>query len=556
MLNSSSLSFKQGAIIGFAIITVIALLFISLVAFKNFSEISQKKSMYSHRMASMASQNLEALESSLSEIVDKQKYILTDQVELNSSMSEVNNKVFGMADNFIRSLEQLDIARTNVTNIHSNAIKLTSSIDQILTDLIAVAEQEDAGFDQQFVDQLVEKITEKKTIITTHVSEPLLANGKILEEFSTEVGTSTEILWGIAQMIGDNVKKITEIGNHSESTADLSEQSKIKASNARAEQAESLEMMEKFGVELDETARKSKTTILQFGPIALFFFVIFSIINQIMLTKKLKEATSRLSGSGINTSKSAEMISFISSDIANYVEKLNDQVNATDQFIKNVKTVTDENVDCATAAQEVSMKTQENAEEVELEMQNMVQAITDITASGSKIEEIVKTIDSIAFQTNILALNAAVEAARAGQAGSGFAVVADEVRTLAKSSSDAAQQTALIIEETQQKSARGVRICEQVNRRTNDILDKIKQMHEFSVGISRDSQQQSQGVIQVNDALIEIKAILNGFLQRSEDAANSSDQLNTEVGILNEQVTNLNQIIKGSKKHEKKINQL
>ena len=104
----------------------------------------------------------------------------------------------------------------------------------------------------------------------------------------------------------------------------------------------------------------------------------------------------------------------------------------------------------------------------------MVASMAAIQESSSKVAKIIKTIDEIAFQTNILALNAAVEAARAGEAGMGFAVVADEVRNLAQRSAQAAKDTAALIEESiAQLAGRHTTRCEQVAPSISAITDSV-----------------------------------------------------------------------------------
>ena len=123
--------------------------------------------------------------------------------------------------------------------------------------------------------------------------------------------------------------------------------------------------------------------------------------------------------------------------------------------------------------------------------------MTAIKESSNKVAKIIKTIDEIAFQTNILALNAAVEAARAGEAGMGFAVVADEVRNLAQRSAQAAKDTAGLIEESIARSQEGAGKVEQVATAIGAITDSVAQVKGIVDEVREASQQQTQGIDQV-----------------------------------------------------------
>ena len=127
-------------------------------------------------------------------------------------------------------------------------------------------------------------------------------------------------------------------------------------------------------------------------------------------------------------------------------------------------------------------------------MQAMTTAMEAIKVSSDDIAKIIKTIDEIAFQTNILALNAAVEAARAGEAGMGFAVVADEVRNLAQRSAQAAKETAAKIEGAIGKTAQGVEISAKVAQALNDIVAKVRQVDELVAEVASASREQTQGI--------------------------------------------------------------
>src|ERR1022692_3094256 len=127
-------------------------------------------------------------------------------------------------------------------------------------------------------------------------------------------------------------------------------------------------------------------------------------------------------------------------------------------------------------------------------MRTMIAAMEGIKVSSDETAKIIKTIDEIAFQTNILALNAAVEAARAGEAGMGFAVVADEVRNLAQRSAQAAKETAAKIEGSLTRTTQGVEISAKVAASLDEITAKVRQVDELVAEVSGASREQTEGI--------------------------------------------------------------
>ena len=146
--------------------------------------------------------------------------------------------------------------------------------------------------------------------------------------------------------------------------------------------------------------------------------------------------------------------------------------------------MTRSNAEHAQTTKELASQTRTAAEAGAADMTSMSEAMDAIKVSGDNIAKIIKTIDEIAFQTNLLALNAAVEAARAGGAGAGFAVVADEVRSLAQRSAKAARETAEKIEDSIQKSQRGVTLSSKVAVRLQEIVEKARKMDLLVVDIA------------------------------------------------------------------------
>lgn len=155
----------------------------------------------------------------------------------------------------------------------------------------------------------------------------------------------------------------------------------------------------------------------------------------------------------------------------------------------------------------------------------VVVTMTNINASAQKIEDIISVIDGIAFQTNILALNAAVEAARAGEQGRGFAVVAGEVRNLAQRSASAAKEIKELIADSVNKTAKGTKQVENAGRTMQEIVSSVKRVSDIISEISVASQKQSDGIEQVNEAIMRMDDVTQQNTALVEEAAAAAESL-------------------------------
>jgi methyl-accepting chemotaxis protein len=183
----------------------------------------------------------------------------------------------------------------------------------------------------------------------------------------------------------------------------------------------------------------------------------------------------------------------------------------------------------ANQANLLTTEVQQAAHKGNRQMQTMVEAMHAIETSGQNIFKIIKTIDEIAFQTNLLALNAAVEAARAGQHGKGFAVVAEEVRNLAARSAKAAEETALLIEGSVEKTRNGTGIATQTAEAFEEIVGGVAKVNDLISEIAAASNEQAAGISQISQGINQIDQITQQNTANAEESAAAAEELSGQA---------------------------
>ena len=228
----------------------------------------------------------------------------------------------------------------------------------------------------------------------------------------------------------------------------------------------------------------------------------------------------------------------------------------TSASLEEIASMTKNNAENSREAKDLTGAMREVADTGASDMDKMAHAMAAIKESSNNIAKIIKTIDEIAFQTNILALNAAVEAARAGEAGMGFAVVAEEVRNLALRSASAARETAEKIEDSIQKSSAGVQINAKVSLSLADIVTKARQADELVAQISIASNEQSQGIDQINSSVSQMDAMTQNNAAGAEESANVSADLRTQSTQLTQLVQELQTLVGGKSSSAKRSSKI
>ncbi|MCI8667453.1 MAG: HAMP domain-containing protein [Dorea sp.] len=241
--------------------------------------------------------------------------------------------------------------------------------------------------------------------------------------------------------------------------------------------------------------------------------------------RKLNMSAEQVASGSEQVASGAQALAQGTTEQASSVEELAATITEIHKHVSN-------NAENAKQTSGQALNTATEIEQGKKQMEKMTTAMNQINDSSSEISKIIKTIEDIAFQTNILALNAAVEAARAGAAGKGFAVVADEVRNLASKSAEASKNTAQLIEATVQSVQEGTGIA----NRTAESLDRIVLSSEESAklvqDISKASQDQAASIAQVTQGIDQISSVVHTNSATSEESAAASQELSSQAQIL------------------------
>jgi len=205
--------------------------------------------------------------------------------------------------------------------------------------------------------------------------------------------------------------------------------------------------------------------------------------------------------------------------------------------IAEISERTKANAAIAEKTSKLSTTIKESAEKGSRQMDEMIVAVKEINDASQSISKIIKTIDDIAFQTNILALNAAVEAARAGQHGKGFAVVAEEVRNLASKSANAAKDTGSMIQNSMEKAAFGSRIAGDTAASLAEIVSGINESSKLIAEIASVSDQQSMGINQINIGIDQVAQVIHQNSATAEESAAASEEMSGQSDMLQQLIS-------------------
>jgi hypothetical protein len=288
-----------------------------------------------------------------------------------------------------------------------------------------------------------------------------------------------------------------------------------------------------------EYADESSTALSSASRLVIIGLVVMIVIGLVAaliiirgVAKALTHTAENLSQGSLQVAAAAGQVSSSSQSLAEGSSEQAASLEEISSSIEELASMTRRNADNAQSGKTSAGHARSAAEAGAAEMERMQAAMNAIQQSSNDISKIIKTIDEIAFQTNILALNAAVEAARAGEAGAGFAVVADEVRSLAQRSALAAKETADKIVDATTRSAQGVELSARVSAGLKEIVEKSREVDRLVTEVATASNEQSAGIAQINTAVSQMDKVTQSNAASAEETASAAEELNAQSAEL------------------------
>ena len=302
--------------------------------------------------------------------------------------------------------------------------------------------------------------------------------------------------------------------------------------------------------------RQQRFNFIVFAVVLLFSLGLIRQVTRKQIVSPIETAILQLRQVSRQAADSSSEVSSNSQTLALGASDQASSIQQTSASMEQLAGMTRRNAENAGEAKEMTAEATRIVEQVNRHMSEMTEAIQEITRSSRETAKIIKLIDEIAFQTNLLALNAAVEAARAGEAGRGFAVVADEVRNLAGRASKAAENTDGLIADTVTAVENGdrlVRATAEAFQKNIEISNKIGILSEE---IMTASQEQSQGLDQVTQAVAQIDSVTQSNSLRAEESAEAAHELSRQAEIMIDIVDRLSAMVKGDHRRKTAVREL
>ncbi|MEW6288552.1 MAG: methyl-accepting chemotaxis protein [Thermodesulfobacteriota bacterium] len=293
-----------------------------------------------------------------------------------------------------------------------------------------------------------------------------------------------------------------------------------------------------------ELARTSWAMLLG-GSLPLGTLLLLGFVVTRSIVKPLHQITAELNRAAITVADASSQVAGSSQLLAEGTAEQAAALEESSSSLEELSSMTKQN---AGNAREVDVQMTETKNVVSRSNESMTEltvAMHDIASASQETQKIIKTIDEIAFQTNLLSLNAAVEAARAGEAGAGFAVVASEVRNLALRAGEAAKNTSELIEKSARRIHHGSELVKKCNVNLAEVSQGAEKVHKLVNEIATAAVEQAKGINQISTAVSEMDSVTQTNAANAEESAAASEELNVLSGQLQDTVKKLEKIVDG-----------
>jgi len=330
---------------------------------------------------------------------------------------------------------------------------------------------------------------------------------------------------GVAEKVKASLKYTEELEKLNNRIKDIAakhlEQSKLEVSKAGSNQENAIASLNRAG-------KRTVQWIMGFGILIVIVTLLMSIAIGRSITKPIRGVATGLRESSEKVAASSVELSSASRSLAEGAASQASGIEEAAASLEEIASMTKQTAENAGQTNTMMTETSRVVDEANLAMRELIGSMSEICTASEETAKIIKTIDSIAFQTNMLALNAAVEAARAGEAGSGFAVVADQVKNLALKTSAAAKSIAALIEETVQKIQNGSEILTKTNSAFEKVAQGARKVGELVGEITAAAKEQSQGLSQISQAVAEMDKVVQKTAANADDSASAAEAMTTQ----------------------------